>query len=314
MHKPTPIYGISWYKPEKSSVLESRDGRAVINFKGIPVPLENADFKDLAGAEPGYDMVGRGIYTALRTNPDCSWNTVYAEWLRDAYPHLLAELASHIIMLDNKDVDVKYLDRKICYMRIMALLEPDNASLASEIGAACLDRGTRMSALHQCTVMLYRAEKYLSIAVNLSPDDLQSRLRLAEVDYLIGRYDAAARIWNDLLDEMKGDDRERTNLRLKKISEGKVPRIPPVDYFEAVGVAFECYQSGAFEESSAILSDLLDDIVFVEDFPLPEVWHHLGLCYRNLAMPEKAKDCFNEALRLYPEFIECRNSLDALTA
>src|SRR5512140_1946714 len=121
MNIPTPIVGISWYTPTQSAVLDGRDGRASISFDGVPIPLLDADFKALgSGAEPDYDMVGRGIYAALRANPDCRWNSVYAGWLRDAYPHLLAELASHIIMLDHKDVDVTYLDRKINYMKVMA--------------------------------------------------------------------------------------------------------------------------------------------------------------------------------------------------
>jgi tetratricopeptide (TPR) repeat protein len=313
MSKPTPIIGISWYTPAKSAVLEGRDGRASISFDGIPVPLEDSDFKALAGCHPDYDMVGRGIYTALRLNPDCSWNTVYAGWLRDAYPHLLAELASHIIMLDHKDVDVNYLDRKINYMKVMALLDPDNAGLAAEIGAACLDRGLRMSALQQCTVMLYRAEKYLRIAVEKAPDDIQARLRLAEALYLVGKYDSAAQLWSDLQNSMDSGDCQRLKLRSQRISAGNIPKIPPVDYFEAIGVAFGCFQSNDFEECAAILADVLDDLVLVEDFPMPEVWHHLGLCYQNLAMPKNASDCFEEALKRDPEFVDARTALEALT-
>jgi len=312
MNKPTAINGISWYTHPGSSVLEGRDGRAIISFDGIPVPLENADFKALAGAEPDYDMVGRGIYSALRANPDCSWNTVYAGWLRDAYPHLLAELASHILMLDHKDVDITYIDRKINYMKIMSLLDPENSDLTAEIGAACLDRGLRMSALQQCTVMIYRAEKYLSRAVEKSPDNIQARLRLAEVQYLIGRYELASKTWNDLHLSISGADSERLKNRSQRINEGKVPRIPPVDYLEAIGVAFGAFQSDDYEECAGILADVLDDLVFVEDLPMPEVWHHLGLCYQNMAMPKNAVECYEEALKCDPEFADSRNALNAL--
>lgn len=311
-NKPSPITGITWHTPPRSAVLQGRDGRAVISFEGVTVPLLDADFKALEGGEPDYDMVGRGVYAALRTNPDCSGNALYAGWLRDAYPHLLGELASHIIMLDHKDVDVSYLDRKINYLKVMALLDPENSALTAEIGAACLDRGLSMSALQQCTVMIYRAEKFLAAAVEKSADNLQARVRHAEAQYLIGRYELAAAAWGELESLLDAGDSQRLKLRRERITGGGVPKIPPVDYLEAIGVAFGCFQSGDYEECAAILSDVLDDLVFVEDFPLPEVWHHLGLCYQNLAMPKNAVECFVEALRRDPEFTDARIALEAL--
>src|SRR5512145_2309971 len=110
MNNPTPINGITYYLPPAGAGIEGRDGRASIRFEGVPVPLDTSDYEMLDGAGPDYDMVGRGIYTALRVNPDCAFNRMYAVWLRDAYPHLFAEMATHILMLDHKDVDVAYLD------------------------------------------------------------------------------------------------------------------------------------------------------------------------------------------------------------
>lgn len=312
MKKPTPIPGISWHTFPESAVIEGRDGRASISFGGIPVPVEDADFRAIDGGDPDYDMVGRGIYTALRANPECTWNTVYAGWLRDHYPHLLAELASHIIMLDQKDVDVSYLDRKINYMKVMALLEPDNPTLAAELGAACLDRGLRMSSLQQCTVMIYRAEKYLSLAAASSPQNIKARLQLAEARYLIGRYESAALVWKELLPCLDSSDGERLRARSERIDKGSLPKIPPVDYLEAIGVAFAFFQDAEYEECAAILADVLDDLVFVEEFPLPEVWHHLGICYQNMAMPKNAVECFNEALKRDPGFPDSKSALEAL--
>jgi hypothetical protein len=74
-------------------------------------------------------MVGRGIYQALRLNPDCAGAAVYAAVLKDAYPHIVSELGGQIIMLEAREVDTPYLDRKINYLKIMALLDPDNLGL-----------------------------------------------------------------------------------------------------------------------------------------------------------------------------------------
>ena len=54
-----------------------------------------------------------GIYQILRANPDCAYNRRYAEILQEGYPHFVSEMASHIVMLDKKDVDTAYLDRQM---------------------------------------------------------------------------------------------------------------------------------------------------------------------------------------------------------
>ena len=92
------------------------------------------DFLTIEGdSVPGYDMVGRGIYQALRQNPECTFAADYAAVLKEAYPHIISELGGQIIMLDAKEVDTPYLDRKINFLRIMSLFDPDNAGLHLEI-------------------------------------------------------------------------------------------------------------------------------------------------------------------------------------
>lgn len=293
--------------------MEARDGRVSLSFDNVPVPLTEEDYQALNGGEPDYDMVGRGIYLALRNNPDCAFGPVYAGWLRDAYPHHLAELANMILMLDRKDVEVSYLDRKVNYLKIMALLEPDNHLLPAEIGATLLDRGLRMSVLHQSTVMLYRAEGFLKRAHEMSPADVTVKARLGEVHYLLGHYGDAATLWDEMLLESKDDNFSHLADSREKIRSGMLPRIPPVDYLEAIGVAFGYYQTGEFEECAAILNDVLDDLVFCERFLLPEVWYYLGQCYQNLAMPRNAEDCFSEALKRNPEYSEAQEALAGMS-
>ncbi len=216
-------------------------------------------------------------------------------------------------MLDRKDVEVSYLDRKINYLKIMALLEPENPCFPAEIGATLLDRGMRLSALHQSTVTLFRAETFLGRSLALAPGVPHVLSHLAEVQYLLGRYDQAERIWKELQTGLEVTLDPRLEDRLNKVQSGQIPRVPPVDYLEAINVAFGCYQDGDFEECAAILNDVIDDLVFCEEYPLPEVWYYLGLCYQNLAMPKKAAECYSEALRCDPDFAEARSALDNLT-
>lgn len=308
----TPIKGIRYYFAPDGAELVFKDGAARLPYGGVPVPLLEEDFASLDG-EPSYDAVGRGVYQALRTNPDCAFGARYAELLRDAYPHYLAELASSAIMIDRKDVEVPYLDRQINCLKVLALLEPDNAAIPLEIGATFLDRGMRLSALHLSTVSLYRAEHFLRRALTLDPDDRKGRRLLGEVCYLLGKYDDASGLWRDIVAEAQGAENEKLRERLGRIEEGSLPLIPPVDYFEAVGVAFTNFQSGDYEEAVAILQDVLADGAFREEFPIAEIHCVMGKSFAELGMPKYAEEEFRTALVIDPDHGEARSSLEKIT-
>jgi len=67
----TRIPGISYYNPPMEYVLEGRDGKVTIPLRGTPVPLEEEYYAKLGDSVPTYDAIGKGVYTALRNNPDC---------------------------------------------------------------------------------------------------------------------------------------------------------------------------------------------------------------------------------------------------
>lgn len=312
--EPTPIVGIRYYTPPGDGLVTGLDGKVRIPLAGFPVPLLEDDFTAMEGQYPSYDAVGRGIYHALRANPDCSYGEVYARILQDGYPHFLAEMASHIVMLDKKDVDIAYLDRKINYLKIFALLEPANFRFPLEIGVTYADKGLRLSALHLSTVSLYRAEDFLRTAQALSPEDVPVRHHLGEVSYLLGKYDAACDCWRGIAAQLESGEAEKMERRLARIAGGEVPKVPTVDYLEAIGVALDLHQQGEFEEAAAILLDVLDDPVFREEFPLPEISYILGRCCQNLGMPRYAEDYFRTALQVNPAYVEAQDALASLSA
>lgn len=283
-----------------------------ISYGGTPIPLLEADYNAMEGVYPSYDAVGRGIYQALRINPDCAFGEDYAHLLKEAYPHFLSELASHILMLEKKDVEVTYLDRKINYLKIFALIEPDNPQFPLEIGLTLLDKGLRLSALHLATTSLYRAEEFLRRAFKLSPEDVNIRHHLGEVSYLLGRYDDAAFFWRGIISSLPAEEKEKLEGRMQRIGQGAIPMVPVVDYLEAIGVALDSHQQGEYEAAAAILQDILDDEIFREEFPLPEVWYVLGDCYKGLGMPRYAEDYLKEALTLNPDYAEAKSALEKL--
>lgn len=312
--EPTPIAGIRYYTPSGDGLVTGLDGKVQIPLNSFPVPLLEDDFHALEGQYPSYDAVGRGIYHVLRANPDCAYGERYARILQDGYPHFLAEMASHIVMLDKKDVDVAYLDRKINYLKIFALIEPANFRFPLEIGSAYSDKGLRLSVLHLTTMSLYRAEEFLRTARSLSPEDVSARHQLGEVSYLLGKYDEASDCWRGIVAQLDGDEAAKLERRLARIAEGMVPKVPAVDYLEAIGAAFGLHQQGEFEEASAILLDVLDDTVFREEFPLPEIPYILGRCCLNLGMPRYAEDYFRAALQVNPAYAEAQDALAAISA
>jgi tetratricopeptide (TPR) repeat protein len=248
----------------------------------------------------------------LRANPDCVFGEKYARILQEGYPHYISEMASQILMLDKKEVDVAYLERKISYLKIFALIEPGNAGLLLEIGQSYMDKGLNLSALLQTTASLYRAEEFLRKAIRLSPDEQIISYRLGEVFYILGKYDDALSCWSGILDQKMACEGKDLAGRCERIEAGILPKVPVVDYLEAIGAAFDFHMNGEFAEAAGILYDVLEDDVFREEFPLPEISYVLGLCCSGMGMPRYAEDYFREALRMNPDYEDARSALDNL--
>jgi len=298
---PTEISGISYYYPEAGTVLTARDGKVELPLGEIPLPLLKEDF---SAAEPSYDAVGRGIYHLLRANPDAVFADRYAVLLRDAYPHLLADLATHLVMLDKKDVDLPYLDRKISYLKIFSLLEPDNPRFPLEIGATFFDKGMTLAALGNTTLHLFSAEKFLRKAYQLAPDDIQVKHMLGEVCYILGKYQDAELFWSGIIESVNADAGNKITARSAVIASGTTPAVPLIDYLQAVGVALEAYEADDYEEAAAIILDVMEAVSGYDEFPLAEINYLLGLCYLKLDIPKFAEQYLREALLLRPGYTE----------
>jgi len=307
--KPTETAGIAYYYPQAGAVLAARDGKVEMPLDGTPLPLLSEDF---SAAEPSYDAVGRGLYYLLRANPDAAFADRYAALLRDAYPHLLAELATHLVMLDKKDVDLPYLDRKINYLKIFSLLEPASHRFPLEIGATYVEKGLTLAALANTTLHLFSAEKYLRKALDLDATDIQTRHMLGQVCYLLGKYQETSSLWHDIITVVTPEVAEKIKQRLELIAAGKASLIPAVDYLQAVGVALEAYESGDYEEAAAIILDVIDAVAGFEESPLAEINYLLGLCYVRLDIPIYAEQYFHRTLELCPDYPEAMQELQKL--
>ena len=313
MREVTPLPGIRYVVPPEGASVSARDGRATIACGGMPLPIREEVAATLhPDAIPSYDVIGEGIYQALRLNPGCAYADRYAEILRDAYPHLVADLASQLLMLERKDVEVPYLDRLITALRIFLLMEPDNPRFLLQIGRIYREKGLRLSALNQTTRNLYQAWSYLGRARLLLPEDPEVLLLLGDVLWLLGKYDDSRASFESALRAGVGERRRELEERLARIESGARPLVPAVDYLEAIGVALDLHQNQEYAEAAAILWDVLDDNVFRDDCPLPELNYLLGRCYEALSMPRYAEECYAEALEKRPDYEEAREALKEL--
>ena len=295
--QPTTLAGIKYFTPESGYQLSGRDGLVAILWADKPpIPLLEEDYAVLdAASTPDYDMVGRGIYQILRLNPDCIGAAAYASILKEAYPHIISELGGQIIMLEAREVDTPYIDRKINFLKIMALIDPENAGLPLEIARAYVDKGSRLSSLQHAVPSWYSAEKQLKIAVNLNPVDRHAAYEYGEALYVLGRYDQAAEVWSELITLLEPAERARVEARIAAILAGKLPAVPPLDYLTALAVAVEQHGNGFSDDAAAIITDVLADAVFAEQFPLNEVYYLLGTCYQEIGMMAEAAEAFKRS-------------------
>lgn len=312
--EPTPLAGMSYVTLPEGTIISAREGKAAVACGGLPLPLRDGDAQGVSPGEvPSYDAVGEGLYQALRLNPGCTLADRYAHLLRDGWPHLVADLATHLLMLERKEVEVPYLDRLITALRIFLLLEPENPRFLKQIGRIYREKGLRLSALNQTTRNLYHSRSYLERARLLIPDDPDLLLLLGDVSWLLGKYDEARDSFREALRLGVGERAAELQERLARIGTGPRPLVPAVDYLEAIGVALTLHQEGEYAEAAAILWDVLDDEVFRKECPLPEVHYLLGRCYEALAMPRYAEECYEEALARHPGYEEASEALRELT-
>lgn len=295
--QPTILDGIIYFTPPNDYLLSGRDGRVALLWEGKPpIPLLEEDFADAAASgAPDYDMVGRGIYQALRLNPDCIGGIEYAGVLKDAYPHIISELGGQIIMLDAKEVDAPYLDRKINLLKIMALLDQDNAGIPLEIARTYVEKGSNLSSMQHAVTCWYAAEKQLKASLALNPDDIHAVYEYGETLYILGRYEQAADIWSGLITALETDERARVEARIAGILAGKIPMVPPLDYFTALSIAVEQHGNGFNDDAADIIKDVLADAVFADQFPLNEVYSLLGTCYQEIGLTAEAAEAFKRS-------------------
>lgn len=299
-----------FWQPPADRCVEVGPEHRPVPLPPVPLPVHR---EDLAEGPPSDDAIGKGVYDYLRQFPDCRHNTAYAELLRDAYPHYLAEMGAHAAMLDHKEVDSGYIRRKITCLKILALLDPENPGLLRQIGIALYELATMYAELGRCRQSLLSAMGYLQRALKSSPGDPASLNYLAQIDYMMGDYPSAARRWEEVVGRLEeGAARSALTDRMERIAAMEVPDHPLVDDLEAVGSALEACGEGDFETACLILDRLEEEGTITSEMPAPEFYYLLGLCREKTGNPGGAFEAFERALELDPDYVPAREGREAV--
>ena len=294
-----PAQGLSefgfWTPPAGYTVKVGPEERPVI-LPEIALPLQrrflNADI-------PSADAIGSSIYDYLRQHPDCSNNRPYAELLRDAWPHYLADLGAMALMLDHKEVDPPYVKRKINALKILALLDRENAGLHQQIGMACFHLALNYQEMSASRRHLQQALKHLQLALERQPGDPVSLNVLGQTDFLLGDYPAAARSWRQLLSCLAPSPaREALAAKLERVEHAAMPDHPLVEELEAVGSALQWCGEGRFSEARSLLDHLEEQGQLPRELPAAEFHFLLGLCRERTKDPAGAFAAYRQALEI----------------
>jgi len=302
----SPDFFVMW-TPEPGRTIEVGPRREPIELPAIPLPLrkEDADREHLSD-----DQIGEGLFDYLRQFPDCPHAAEYARILQEGFPHYLAEIGSQIVMLDARQVDPLYIRRKIRLLKILRLLEPENPGLLQQIGIAHYQVGTMFSELAMCRVDLLRAMSYFQKALGLV-EDLTSLNYLAQIDYLLGDYSAAARRWQGVVDRLpQGGARSRLEERLSAIDRDDVPGQPLVDDIERISLAVENYNEQLYDDALAVMREVLDNAYLTALYQPPELFHFYGLCLEKNYDLRTAAEAFQQALEIDADYKPAQEGLE----
>ena len=265
-----------FWTPPSGRTLTVGPQQQEIPLPPLPLPIRR---QEPESTEPDDNAIGQGLYDYLRQFPDAPHNRAYAELLRDAYPHFLADLAAQVTMLDHKEVDAFYVRRKLTGMKILALLEPENAGLWQQMGKASFELALTFSELALCRQHLLNAIGFLQRANRLEPANPTTLNYQAQIDFYFGDYPAAARCWREIVENLDaGPARTALIAKIQRIEEGDVPDHSLVDDLEAVGVALAACGEQDYPGALMILEQLEEEGSLPKECPMAEFFYLLGLC------------------------------------
>lgn len=302
-----PQHFTLWLPPADHCVSIGPEQRSV-SLPNIPLPLS----REHACREPSDSNIGAGVYDYLRRFPACQHNTAYAELLRDAYPHYLADLAAHLVLLDAKEVDSSYVVRKLNGLRILLLLEPENNGLLWQLAQGYYDLAMSFAELPRVRRHLLDAMAFGLQLVRRTPDHPAALNLLAEIDLLFGDYPSAVARYRRLLPQLTAPGVvTRITELVDACDAAGHPDHPRIDDLEALGEALRASADEDFGYALSLLERLEMDETFLAEFSSADFFYLLGRCRLETGDRAGAFDALSRCLEISPEHGQAREALDS---
>lgn len=299
-----------WDFPEERFI-EVGPEQVPIRLPSVPIPVEIKEIEKQV--PPTDDAIGKGLYDYLRQFPHCEYNKEYANILKNTFPHYLVDLASQIVMLDKKDVEPSYVFRKLTYLKILNLVEPDNLGLLSKLSQGFYDLGLTFTELSNSRYYLLESMRYALDLIKIDGENPQALNLLAEIDVLFGDYPKAIQRLKSLLQSIEGEEQKlMVQRRLQSCVDCGLPDHCLVDDLEMIGDAIELYSANNFTLATEILERLEQNQYFRDELLSADFLCLLGMCRKETGDSAGAFDALSQALELDPEHVLAQETLDSI--
>ena len=309
-----PQQFVFWLPPEGYTIHVGPEQQPVA-LPQVPLPIKIVDMEALGDGvnRPGDNAIGEGVYDYLRQFPECLNNQEYAELLRDGYSHFLADLAAHVVMLDKKEVEPAYVFRKLTYLKILRLLEPDNAGLMWQLAHGFYALALTFTELPQVRRNLLDAMRFGQNLLKLKPEDPAALSLLSDIDILFGDYPTAINRLRKLLDLLTDEATlTKINARLERCVEIGFPDHPLMDDLECIGHAMQLYSSENYTLATELLERLEEDAYFMSELKSADFLCLLGMCRLKMEDRSGAFDALSQALEMDPTHDQARIVLESV--
>ena len=298
-----------WVPPENMTL--SIEDDEDLEIPQVPLPLRAEECP--AQGQPTEKAIGDGLYEYLCLFPDAEHAAEYARILQRAYPFLISDIASDLLLLDFKEVDSDGLRRKAALLKILLQVTPEHFGLLQKLGIACYDLALNYAELHRVRDHLAEARRWLEKARRQRPEDLTTLNYLGQICYLNGAYHQARLYWQIALKSLEEEaSRQVLEERLERIAAGRLPDTPLVEDLAATAEAVAHYNQGCFAEASATLEELDKAGRLYTELPNAEFYYLLGLCRQRCADRSGAFRALQTALDIDPQHAPTRAVLEAL--
>jgi hypothetical protein len=280
----------------------------------IPLPLCATDAPDDLSVAPSERLIGEGIYEYLCVNPDTEQAAVYANILRQAYPFLISDMGSQLLLLDLRPHDHVALQKKIPLLKILLQLDENNFGLLHKLGAACFNLAVHPHHLTAASDQLKCARQWFEKARRIRPLDVNNLNYLGQVCYLSGNYHQAKLYWQNAVGQM-ADGKEKAQLqqRLDLMTQGVAPAQALQNQLEQLGQARQLFDSGDLLSAYELVEKLVHQGDLLRELPGAELYYFIGICREAAQDLAGAYEAFTVATQLDDKHDQAHRALNRVS-